>query len=244
MTVDPYQVLGISRDATPEEIKKAYRKKAKEYHPDLHPDDPVAAEKMNQVNEAYDMLSNPEKYKRREQEEARRQGAYRQSSQGPTGGYGSYGGQSQSGGYTWYGNFEDIFGFGGESRQIPKPEVQNTDSMMIRQVIQLLNQEHYERANQVLSQVISSYRDGRWYYLSALAHHGLGNPMMADEQIQKAIRLEPENQTYQQIRRIMRQSAQNYTTAGKEFTQYAYGMDKMCTTFCLAQLFCTFCRCC
>ena len=64
MIDDPYKVLGISEGATKEEIKKAYRKKAKEYHPDLHPDDPEAAQKMNEVNEAYDMLNNPEKYQR------------------------------------------------------------------------------------------------------------------------------------------------------------------------------------
>lgn len=72
MVDDPYKVLGISRDATKEEIKKAYRARAKEYHPDLHPDDPQAAEKMNEINEAYDMLNNPEKYKKRAREEQTR----------------------------------------------------------------------------------------------------------------------------------------------------------------------------
>ena len=73
MVDDPYKVLGISRDATKDEIKKAYRQKAKEYHPDLHPDDPQAAEKMNEINEAYDMLNNPEKYQKREQQSYHRQ---------------------------------------------------------------------------------------------------------------------------------------------------------------------------
>ena len=56
MVNDPYAILGISKDASEDEIKKAYRRKAKECHPDLHPDDPDATRKMNDVNEAYDML--------------------------------------------------------------------------------------------------------------------------------------------------------------------------------------------
>lgn len=76
MVDDPYQVLGISHDASPEEIKKAYRRKAKEYHPDLHPNDPAAARKMNEVNEAYDMLTNPEKYAARRAQQERQSDPY------------------------------------------------------------------------------------------------------------------------------------------------------------------------
>ena len=50
---DYYEVLGISKGATDDEIKKAYRKMAKMYHPDLHPDDPQAAEKFKEASEAY-----------------------------------------------------------------------------------------------------------------------------------------------------------------------------------------------
>ena len=63
MAINPYEVLGINPGATKDEIKSAYRKMAKKYHPDLHPDDPKAAEKMKEVNQAYDMLMNPEKYR-------------------------------------------------------------------------------------------------------------------------------------------------------------------------------------
>jgi len=61
---DPYQVLGVSPDASDEEIKRAYRKLAKQYHPDANPGDETAAKRMQEVNEAYDRIKNPEKYQK------------------------------------------------------------------------------------------------------------------------------------------------------------------------------------
>lgn len=58
---DYYSVLGVTRGATPEEIRKAYRKLARENHPDVKKDDPQAAERFKQVQEAYDVLGDPEK---------------------------------------------------------------------------------------------------------------------------------------------------------------------------------------
>lgn len=83
---DPYKVLGVSPDASDEEIKKAYRKLAMKYHPDRNPGDAEAARKMQQINEAYDQIKNPEK--------ARAQSAY--GSQGSYQGYDPWGyGQRQ-----------------------------------------------------------------------------------------------------------------------------------------------------
>ena len=99
--IDPYKVLGVAPGASQEEIKKAYRKKAKEYHPDLHPNDPEAAQKMNEINEAYELLQNPEKYRSNQEEAQRQQQSHTY--------YGSYG-QGNQQGYGWYGNF-NIFDF-------------------------------------------------------------------------------------------------------------------------------------
>ena len=103
---DYYEVLGVDRGASADEIKKAYRKAAIKYHPDKNPGDKEAEEKFKEAAEAYDVLSNPEKRARYDQF----------GHDAPGAGAGGFGGFS--GGFTMediFSNFGDIFGghFGG-----------------------------------------------------------------------------------------------------------------------------------
>lgn len=154
---DPYSVLGVSPDASDDEIKQAYRRLAKKYHPDLNPGDKVAAQKMQEVNAAYEQIKNPEKASSRQ-----------------AGGYGY--------GYDPYGGYQRSYA-----------ERDSSDAYQ-RGAYQYVRMGRYQEALNILAN--STQRDARWYYISALANHGMGNQVTALEHIRKAVSMEPDNQEY------------------------------------------------
>ncbi|WP_264563827.1 J domain-containing protein [Flavobacterium sp. N3904] len=119
--IDYYKVLEIDKSATEADIKKAYRKLARKYHPDLNPNDKEAERKFKELNEANEVLSHPENRKKYDQygenwqhgeeyEKARQQQQQYQNSGGQQGGFGGF-----SGGGDYSDFFESMFG-GGASR--------------------------------------------------------------------------------------------------------------------------------
>lgn len=118
MAQDYYQILGIGRTATPEEIHKAYRELARKYHPDLNPDDKAAQQKFKDVQKANEVLSDPEKRKLYDQlgPDFERMGPGGPGG-GQPGGFGFdevFGGGAGPGGFQFEGDLGDLFRqFGG-----------------------------------------------------------------------------------------------------------------------------------
>jgi molecular chaperone DnaJ len=125
MSEDFYEVLGVSRDATEDEIKQAYRKKAREYHPDVS-DDPNAEEKFKQIKKAKEVLADEQKRQAYDRmgherfEQAEKQGGFDGGAGGRGGAGGPFGGAG--GGQNPFGDLNDIFEqfFGGGGRSGPR----------------------------------------------------------------------------------------------------------------------------
>ena len=128
---DYYEVLGVQKGASADDIKKAYRKEAKKYHPDLHPGDKEAEAKFKEINEAYEVLSDADKKARYDQF-------------GHAGVDPNFGAGGAGGGFDGFGDFGDIFsdifggfGFGGNSARRNGPK-RGAD---IRQIIEITFEE-------------------------------------------------------------------------------------------------------
>lgn len=122
---DYYEVLGLQKGASDDEIKKAFRKMAMKYHPDKNPDNKEAEEKFKEVNEAYSVLSDADKKSKYDR--------FGHAGVDPNAGFG--GGGGFGGGFGGFGGFEDIFdmfgggfgGFGGQSQRRPNAPKKGRD---------------------------------------------------------------------------------------------------------------------
>ena len=235
---DPYEVLGIQRGASEEEIKKAYRAKCKRWHPDLNPNDPTAEEHFKEVQAAYDAITKGET--------------------GPqTGGYGNpYGQQSGGSSYGGYqqgyqqngysnGDFGDFgfgfdpfgFGFGGTYQQQSGPGYNGADTPEMQAARNFIVNQRYAEARRVLDGI--TIRTARWYYLSSLANQGLGSSIDALQDARRAAQMEPNNTEYQMNLRNMQNPGRTYRTQ----TTYAQpgGLMRWCWSMILLNLLCNCC---
>lgn len=220
--IDPYKVLGIDRSATDDEIKSAYRKLAKKYHPDLNPGDATAARRMKEINEAYEMIKNP-------------------GAAGSSRGYSdrSYGGGPYSGGgyggrdpFADFGNF---WNFGGQRDHSDNPQMQAAATY--------INARRFHEALNVLRDIPERSRNARWYYYSSLANAGLGMKITALEHIKRAIQMDPDNLEYRRVLERLEYSGQTYRSTGRSMSMPGLGGTGLCLTCCALQYCCRFCTC-
>lgn len=210
MAQDPYKVLGVSPDASDEEIKQAYRRLAKKYHPDLNPGDQEAARKMQEVNAAYEQIKNPEKA----------------AANNP----GGYGGSGYGAGYG--GGYYDPFG--GYRQQSSG----QTGDQYQQAAYQYLRFGQYREALNVLNNCAE--RNARWYYLSAMANSGLGNQVTALEHIRKAVSMEPDNPEYLSLLNRIENGGTVYRQHAENFRGFSMGGSPcagLCLCY-LAQMLC------
>lgn len=127
--IDYYKILGVSRDIPQKDVKAAYRKRAKQFHPDLHPNDPKAKAKFQALNEAYAVISDPDKRAKYDKYGERWRDAEafeRAGGQAGSGGFSGFSGGDPFGGFDFssFGSggggfssfFEDLFGHAGSQR--------------------------------------------------------------------------------------------------------------------------------
>ena len=135
--VDYYKILGVDKSIPQKDVKRAYLKRAKQFHPDLHPDDPKAKAKFQALTEAYDVIGDPDKRAKYDKygEQWKQAEAYEKAG-GGFGGYGGAGGNpfegfdfsSFSGGGGFSSFFQDLFGGGMHNARAYREEPRNTQA--------------------------------------------------------------------------------------------------------------------
>lgn len=234
--INPYQVLGVPQNASMDEIKKAYRKLSRIYHPDANINNPNKAQaeaKFKEIQAAYRQIVD--------EKEHGGSGSYsnydgdRQNNSG----YGGYGNQDGYGGFGGFGGFSGFGGFGGytERRQ------QSTESTLMQAAGNYIRSRHFKEAYNVLQNVPMDERNAKWYYYSAMANSGTGNNITGLEHAKMAVQLEPNNMEYAQLLRQMESGEAWYTDRGQGYGRTAMGVGSCCLEYAVMQCLCSGCCC-
>ncbi len=257
MPNDPFTVLGVSSSATEDEIKAAYRKLAKKYHPDLNPGDKVAEQKMREVNDAYTRALQIKKTGRDPSADQFGSAGYGGSS--GYGGYGAYGNPFSQGGYYGRGSgyndqsgqsgqngnpFGDFgFGFdpfsaffgGAQSQQqtqyrtraYANPELKTAESHVLAN--------RYNDAISLLNRIPT--HDADWHALYAKADLGLGNRISALDHARAAVRMSPGDADYQALLNMIEAGRQTYRRAQSKGYDFRTAIcSNPCLTCCAANM--------
>lgn len=254
---DPYEVLGVSPGASDDEIKAAYRKLAKKYHPDLNNGSAEAEARMKEVNEAYTLLikhkgqtGGPSGYGSA--------GGYGSSGGTGYGSSGSYGGYGSSGGYGSYGggygssggggqggfdfggfgfDFEDLFS-GGQRRNYQSTAYTENDPEL-RSAAQAVLAGRYSEALGLLRGATN--RKAAWYYWSARANMGLGNRIAALNDARTAVNMAPDEPAFRELLAQLNAGSRAYGQRGTQGGFGSYLCANPCLTLCLANMLCNCC---
>ena len=225
---DPYSILGVDRNASDEEIKKAYRRLSRKYHPDANINNPHKEEaeaKFKEVQQAYQQIMD-------ERERGYSSGGYGQNGSGsgyngnPYGGsscddYGPFGGFGNFGGYGPFGGFGDGDPFGnsgayGRGRQ--QGGSQSEEEIHLRAAANYIRSGHYREALNVLDGIKD--RSALWYFYSAS---------------------EPDNTQYQMLLQRL-QNGESWYEQRQSTYGYPGSFDtSCCAKLCIANLLCNLC---
>lgn len=224
---DPYGVLGVSRSASDDDIKKAYRKLSRQYHPDANvnnPDKAQAEEKFKQIQQAYRQIMQE-----RERGAGGSDSAYGQGAEG----YDPFG----FGGFGGFGSFGGFGGYAGAGSRRTAEE--DEDTLHMKAAANYINGGHYKEALNVLN--IISERRAKWYYYSAIANAGCGNNVQALQYAKQAAAMEPGNISYQRLVQQLESGGSWYMGRQSPYMGMGGMQGNLCNRLCLSYLMCTCC---
>lgn len=238
--MNPYQVLGVSPSASQEEIREAYMKLVKKYHPDRYQDSNLkkqAEDKMKQINAAYDMLtkkssgSSGSSYSPGSSQSSGSYGNY-----GSSGGYGGYGGYGQYGNYGNYGGYGGYgqYGSGGRTGSSSYSGQYASEFSRVRTFI---NNGNIAAAMSLLGSI--PLHNAEWNFLYGMCCYRNGQYTRAYEYISRACQMDPSNTEYMSALSSMRgasSTSRTWTSRGSD-----YDCCTVCGTMLCANMMCNMC---